>query len=652
MAPRVLLAEDHDSFAASLEALLRRRGLEVERAGDGVEALSRIAAAPPDLLLLDLKLPRLHGIEVLKKIRQSERTRQLPVIIVTGVFRGERYAQAARALGVETYLEKPFSASVLVAALEKHLPPSPAPPPRGGMELHLAKALTSGLCGHLSLKRDGTEHRLVFSQGLPIHLEPGFSCRDFGDWLRRRGVISAEEYSWYHGPGQGRPQVLVELGCLPYPELLRERLSYLGAELIEAFALPPMTAEQHPVPCPAGIEPLAINVPDIIYQGLHRQGAPGPGRRLLEQFGPRYLGPGEAYYRLINFLTLSAEEKAALERLDGSRTLSGWLEGREELLPLLLTLRSLEMVRFAEAPFVQPAPAGMPLRVLFNALVEDVEELVEETLESFGDLVEPGAEEDVVPDALQAPLGQLAGGGASPLAQKIRQTRAELEGKDYYQIFGMTQGKFSFDQLKERYFAFTREYGPDLLMQLSGEESTVVEEILATVANAYSTLSDVVKKERYDELLGSEKIGLGREGDDQFQAQVQFQSGKVFLDMGEWDSAEKALQDACTIAPGNGEYLAHLAWAIYRNPVNASSRAMQEKARQLLNRALGLERSAAGFAFKGWMLLEAGQDALAEGEFNKSLKLDARHMLARKGLREIQEKREQQKKGLFGRMFR
>lgn len=188
-------------------------------------------------------------------------------------------------------------------------------------------------------------------------------------------------------------------------------------------------------------------------------------------------------------------------------------------------------------------------------------------------------------------------------------------------------------------------------MQLGGEEAALVEDILSTVATAYNTLSDVVRKENYDQLLGADRVGLGQKGDDRFQAQVQAQSGKVFIEMQEWDSAGRALQDACNIDPDNGDYLAHLAWAIYRNPRNSASRAMQEKARQLLNRALTLERTAEGFAFKGWMLLEAGQDALAEGEFNKALKLDAREMLARKGLRTLQERREQEKRGMFRRMF-
>jgi curved DNA-binding protein CbpA len=241
--------------------------------------------------------------------------------------------------------------------------------------------------------------------------------------------------------------------------------------------------------------------------------------------------------------------------------------------------------------------------------------------------------------------------GEDDLAAKVQKTHASLQGKNYYEIFGLTQATFSFDQLKKNYFALTRQFGPDLLMQLAGAEAALAEAILAAVADAYNTLSDIVRKENYDQLLGSNRVGLGQKGDDRFQAQVQSQSGKVFIEMEEWDNAETALQDACNIDPNNGDYQAHLAWAIYRNPRNAASRAMQEKARQLLNRALTLERTAAGFAFKGWMLFEAGEDTLAEGEFNKALKLDARQQMARKGLRNLQETRERERKGLFRRMF-
>lgn len=134
---------------------------------------------------------------------------------------------------------------------------------------------------------------------------------------------------------------------------------------------------------------------------------------------------------------------------------------------------------------------------------------------------------------------------------------------------------------------------------IGGEAVELVQDILAPVTSVYNTLSDVVKKERYDELPDSGKVGLGQQGDDRFQAQVQFQSAKVFLEMEEWENAAQALQDACNIDPDNGHYLADLAWSIYRNPKNSASRAMQEKARQLLGKALNLEKSAEGFAYRG-----------------------------------------------------
>ena len=67
MAQTILIAEDNDSVAAPLEELLQKNGYGIVRARDGAEALGLIVKQPPDLLLLDLKMPRLHGVELLKK---------------------------------------------------------------------------------------------------------------------------------------------------------------------------------------------------------------------------------------------------------------------------------------------------------------------------------------------------------------------------------------------------------------------------------------------------------------------------------------------------------------------------------------------------------------------------------------------------------
>ena len=434
---------------------------------------------------------------------------------------------------------------------------------------------------------------------------------------------------------------------------MQEKLSYLGSELVSAFGLPPFTTRLNPMTLPADMQIISINLPRIFYGGFHMH--PGSGGQLLrQQHAQHYPSLRDSYFRYANFLSLKTEEQVFLQKVTGSNKLDDCYENPDALMPLLQALVTLEMLSFSPEPTTNPEP-GIPIRRLFNALEEEEQEIgAPETLESFDDLVDAADLEEV---ELVAPEENAAAAAESAdydlaVGKKVRQTLADMQGKNHYELFGIGQGEFSFDKLKEKYFAITHEFGPELMMQLSGEEAGLVEEILSLVSTAYNTLSDVVKKERYDELLGSDSVGLGQKGDDKFQAQVQSQSGKVFIEMGEWDNAIKALQDAVNFDQQNGDYLAHLGWAIYKNPANARSQAMRDKGKQMINKALTLERTAQGHAFKGWIIFEAGQTNLAESEFNKALKLDARNPLARSGLRELREKQEQEKKGMFKKMFR
>jgi len=659
MARKILIAEDHEQLAASLSRLLERQGYRVTCVSDGVAALTAIVKEPPDALVLDLRLPLLHGIELLRKLRQSDKTRELPVVIISGLYKGEKFIHAARELGVTHYLEKPFKAAELVSSLQAALDGSDAPAGRpldspdtpAGRPLDdlLAAAYAQGFSGRYELRRGSSVQALDFINGLPVSLRPGFSVANFGDYLLRRGSISRSEYAWYQQSGH-RHASLVEMGCFPYPELLQEKLAYLTAELVQACDGEPFTVKAIPLEAPPDLQIVAVNLPRILHEACRRQTGRQGRQQLIAEHGDDYVATAPAYFSHINFLRLSAAEQELILQLDGRHLLRDLWPDEPETGQLLVLMQRLGMLQFGDRPIVAAATGDMPLRTLFNASEESEEELVEVPLESFADVVaDGGGAAPLVP--AQAPAGH-ADAGTAGLATEVRSFHTALQGKNYYQVFDLQQGSFSFDGLKERYFAITRRFGPEVLMQLGGEEAELVQEILSTVANAYNTLSDVVKKERYDEMLGSDRIGLGQQGDDRFQAQVQFQSGQVFIEMEEWDNAEKALQDACNIDPDNGSYLANLAWTIYRNPQNRNSRAMQEKARQLLGRALALERTAEGFAFKGWMHFDSGQETLAESDFNKALRLDARLLLARRGLRQLEEKREQEKKGLFRKMFR
>ena len=98
----VLVADDEESVRALVRESLRARGLTIEEAADGVETLERIAARPPDLLVLDLVMPRLDGFTVLERLRRDERTRGIPVIVLTArtLSPAERERLRARAVAV------------------------------------------------------------------------------------------------------------------------------------------------------------------------------------------------------------------------------------------------------------------------------------------------------------------------------------------------------------------------------------------------------------------------------------------------------------------------------------------------------------------------------------------------------------------------
>jgi two-component system response regulator RegX3 len=113
----VLIVEDEEALAESVQFALEVEGFEVATVGDGRDALSSVAANPPDLILLDLMLPGLSGLDVLRTIRRDH---HMPVIILTA-----KDAEADKVLGLELgaddYVTKPFSTRELIARVRSHL---------------------------------------------------------------------------------------------------------------------------------------------------------------------------------------------------------------------------------------------------------------------------------------------------------------------------------------------------------------------------------------------------------------------------------------------------------------------------------------------------------------------------------------------------
>lgn len=106
--PTVLVADDNADICDLLQIGLSRLGIRVLVASNGREAYDSILANGPDLVLLDLMMPEMNGLEVLEKLRNDERFSDLPVIMITARTQDDD-VERGYALGASDYVTKPFS---------------------------------------------------------------------------------------------------------------------------------------------------------------------------------------------------------------------------------------------------------------------------------------------------------------------------------------------------------------------------------------------------------------------------------------------------------------------------------------------------------------------------------------------------------------
>ncbi len=120
MVHEILIVEDERNIALSLEFLMKQAGHSVRSVGDGQEALNAVAELVPDLILLDVNLPKLDGYTVCSTLRADEKTRDVRVLMLTARGR-EIEREKGMAAGANDYLTKPFSTRELVQRVESLL---------------------------------------------------------------------------------------------------------------------------------------------------------------------------------------------------------------------------------------------------------------------------------------------------------------------------------------------------------------------------------------------------------------------------------------------------------------------------------------------------------------------------------------------------
>lgn len=122
MKRKILIADDEQNIVISLEFLMKREGYEVAIASDGEEAVQRMRADPPDLVLLDVMMPKKSGFDVCQEVRADPALAGVRILMLTAKGRDTEVAKGL-ALGADAYMTKPFSTKELVEKVRSLLEP-------------------------------------------------------------------------------------------------------------------------------------------------------------------------------------------------------------------------------------------------------------------------------------------------------------------------------------------------------------------------------------------------------------------------------------------------------------------------------------------------------------------------------------------------
>ena len=120
MTKKVLIVDDEENIVISMEFLLKQAGYDLAIARDGQEAIEQVISFDPDLILLDVMMPKINGYEVCRRIRQNPDWQAIKIIMLTAKGR-EVEVTKGLALGANSYVIKPFSTKELMSEVKRFL---------------------------------------------------------------------------------------------------------------------------------------------------------------------------------------------------------------------------------------------------------------------------------------------------------------------------------------------------------------------------------------------------------------------------------------------------------------------------------------------------------------------------------------------------
>jgi CheY-like chemotaxis protein len=614
----VLIVEDDRALAQGLERAIGAEGYQVRVVHDGQAALDAIAARAPAVVLLDLLVPKKDGHTVLEALRASPKTRELPVVVMTGVFRGREHQRKLEKAGAQGFLEKPFKKSDVMSQLRRYLG---RPGPRPGeidpsqelfslAEVPMAEVLWRAVCeqltGSVVFECGKRRKAILLDDGKPTKIRSNIARECLGNRLLAAGRIdqaTLDESLRRARQGEGRQgEILVKLGKVTQAEVDAALAGQYEEKLYDLFGWPDGEAQlQRTRPDPT----LTSDLPAWSPQLMILRGVQHMNRRRIEAIlepyrdqvllrGSREPDPEIASEPAVVAVRRAVEAGTALSALPA------------EQLPTLYALRLFGVIRLGE-----------------------------------GD-----AEATTTPSIVLA-----RSESSSPDEAELRE-RIARAGLNHFEVLGVSIDPTD-DEVRAAFLRLAKRYHPDrcsdpALRALAGE-------VFQRISEAHETLSDPRVRSEYMRGLQKGKLEAGGKPAvaQIMAAETHFNDGVAHYRRREYPQAYEKLKNAVELNPQEGEFRALFGLVHYL--LNRSDGGAERVASEHFEAALELApRSANAHYYCGLLRKACGDPGEAERMFRAALDLAPNHAEATRELRVLGMRRDKGRgesgEGLLGKL--
>ncbi len=618
MPQKILIAEDDRAFGSMIQRTIEGAGYECTVASDGVAAMQAVREHNPDLILLDLLLPKQDGRTVLAKLQAKAETADIPVVAMSGVYRGRSTARELQDAGAQGFLEKPFAPNDLVAHLHALIgPPSTTSAEEESRDTvsiqdrsvaeALWESMSGGFSGALQLKSGKLQKVIVLRNGKLVQVRSNAARECLGRRLLRAGRITEQQLQESlrrtQADGARQGEVLVEMGLMTEEDVEHELIAQAEDKLLDPFSWTEGQLWRQP-----GVKSMSY-ASDVTTLMPHPALLKGVAR-MAEKVAIDRLRQIDTAVLTVEDDALADDECAlphvrrALAEIGPGTTVSDLLPPHARALFGLWLVGAVKLALPDGDPVVAPR------------------------------VFEDGACEG---EPVTGP-GQFA--DLSRLKQK-------LEGQNHFERLGLEEGVTTKD-VRGAYLELAKSCHPD---RWSGEPEDVRSEaalVFSLITEAHDTLVDPASHRLYVRNLhaGSlDKDAVSRI----VTAEQKFGEGETCLKQRAYPQALACFKEALDLQPEEADHQAFYGWAYYL--VNRGDESAETVAREHIEKAISLSpNSPTAHYLLGQLLKACDQAELAKKMFRQVLELQPGHVEAARELRLIEMRRGKggSSAGLFG----